>query len=256
VGILSPPGELSDFFANWVKDVIKVHSTEKTDIALIPTNHVPPYGYGKNHGWTKIIRFTSLPLGLASADALRSASHDDSSSDAMLSDLKAATRQIIRWHNRLSHVAAHTSLLTVSLDDLLDDPFGVEDKICNFLSVEKVVSGGSHIDEEELIGSVQPIIDLNNRLLTEIGHASGLEKAIEDVFEVVMKEEFHRSKNLSAWPCQSFWSVEDDPNPTKNLSPVIKKLAKRMSPNCNAEYTKCTVEKDRCEERGDAVCKH
>jgi len=145
--------------------------------------------------------------------------------------------------------------LTVSLDDLLDDPFNVEDRICSFLSVEKVTSNGGHIDEEELIGSVQPIVELNNRVLTQIGHSSGLEKAIENVFEPVMKEEFRKSNSLSAWPCQSFWSVGDDPHPAKHLSLPIQNIAIEMSPNCNADYTKCTVEKDRCEERGDAICK-
>lgn len=261
IGILSPPGELGSFYTQWVKDVFAMHATKNTThISLIPTSRVPPYGYGKNHGYTKIIRLVSLPISLASADAVRSVMSpsllsikDTPTRLLLLSDLRAATRQLVRWHNRLSHVAAHTALLTITIRELMDDPWDVEDKICTFLGMPKIMEEKNHIDKKQLSGSIKPIIELDTILLTEANHVAGT-KEIGEIFSEIIKEEFKKTRSLTAWPCLSFWSAADEsPKPTE-LSLVTSQLASKMSPNCKADFTKCTVEKDRCEERGDPFC--
>ena len=56
IGVLSPDDEqvtlLSEILNEWKN---KAERSVTMDIAS--SKHVPAYGYGKNHGWTKIIRF-------------------------------------------------------------------------------------------------------------------------------------------------------------------------------------------------------
>ena len=76
-------------------------------VEWIQTAHAPPYGYGKNHGYTRIVR---LALPLLSSVA---ASSQGNAAESLA--------QHVRWHCRVSHVAAHTAQLTVrSSRDLLD----------------------------------------------------------------------------------------------------------------------------------------
>ena len=75
------------------------------DVDLVWSTHVPPYGYGRNHGWTKIVR-----LYRDTADHAYSLLQATGSVDAAL--VEAQTRLLVRWHCRLSHVAAHTKMLS------------------------------------------------------------------------------------------------------------------------------------------------
>ena len=71
----------------------------------------------------------------------------------------------------------------------------------------------------------------------------------------VLLREMKISKNLTAWPCESFWTVGEPPDGTLKLSPIITRIARAISPNCTAPYTSCFVQKDLCEFKGDGQCK-
>jgi len=86
-------------------------------------------------------------------------------------------------------------------------------------------------------------------LLTWIQQSSG--RHIAEELEVVLKKELRISKDFSAWPCQSFWSTGEEGGKS---APMASKLAAKLSPDCNAEYTTCVVKKDHCEEAGDPIC--
>jgi hypothetical protein len=75
-------------------------------IELIHASNVPPYGYGKNHGWSRIIRIARSVV----PQTLQLLSQQDQQSLEKLVDPQV--RQLLRWHCRLSHVAAHTAMLT------------------------------------------------------------------------------------------------------------------------------------------------
>jgi hypothetical protein len=54
IGILAPPGSGGEILLKIInKALIK---EKKKNINVIVDTHVPAYGYGKNHGWTRIIR--------------------------------------------------------------------------------------------------------------------------------------------------------------------------------------------------------
>lgn len=64
-----------------------------SDIMLVYETHVPAYGYGKNHGWTKIVRAYREPIAHASSMLAESPSILEyltaGSSEMQLSRLKA-----------------------------------------------------------------------------------------------------------------------------------------------------------------------
>jgi len=61
--------------------------------------------------------------------------------------------------------------------------------------------------------------------------------------------EMIKSKDLTSWPCPSFWDGVE--------TSVLSQIASEMTPNCRDgdRYARCTVNKDRCEMKKDAKCK-
>lgn len=61
IGLLSPEDSWTT-----LKDILLLlHSLSdsKTRIEVVSSSHVPPYGYGRNHGWSRIIRLADhIPL--------------------------------------------------------------------------------------------------------------------------------------------------------------------------------------------------
>jgi hypothetical protein len=77
VALISPPGILIEAFKTQIEQIAQLYNTTTTNnnklvnnnnknvssrIHIIVTNHVPPYGYGKTDGLTKIIRQISNPI--------------------------------------------------------------------------------------------------------------------------------------------------------------------------------------------------
>ena len=265
IAVLRPPGAIGFLFEKFVNEVVKVHRDESTDIELIPTSNLPPYGYGKTHGYTKLIRLATLPLRLAAADMVLDQTmphHDKGSKSAVkvsaikTDDIKQAVRQNVRWHCRLSHVAAHTSILTVTLEDLMDEPYEEEFKVKEFLGLKdpqqdlnQHLLSERHIDEDEMVESLDQIVMDAERLLRGL-HPDP--EQLEKLLDGVIDEEMSMTNGLKDWPCLSFWAVGDNKSP--DITAVSKTTAASLSPNCDAPYTKCFVKRDRCEFKGDAVC--
>ena len=80
VAILSAPGRIVAPLLDQAKLIMNQHnhrvkqgeSKIENEIEIIPTTHVPPYGYGKTHGLTKIVRMVPQPILLEVTDALQS----------------------------------------------------------------------------------------------------------------------------------------------------------------------------------------
>ena len=96
----APPSAVAAEVFRWYRALCP---GKKPKIEWVETAHAPPYGYGKNHGYTRIVRL-ALPLTASVAAAAAG-------------DAAATLRQHVRWHCRVSHVAAHTALLTLFADD-------------------------------------------------------------------------------------------------------------------------------------------
>ncbi|KAL7533413.1 hypothetical protein ACHAXR_005217 [Thalassiosira sp. AJA248-18] len=329
IGIMIPPGYISTSFANWVSNALK-HTGDgiQMDIEILITSHVPVYGYGKSHGYTKLIRFVTLPLALAVYDVYLFASsnvastsegvgdgnndyYQDSSLRDALDEIKLGRnlsppavgtlgkilQLVLRWHCRLSHVSAHTAMLTVSLEDVVKDPKNILASILGFVwreDWEWEGHGGKHNHQgalpprnggwtreaEDLVigddhrgdSSLQRLMGRTARILQEStssardGNSSSFSKAIQGAFASEMK----RSSGMTSWPCPSFWegvdsssggtggnNADSDGGDGHNQMRMLQLISGEMIPNCSDDdpFSRCTVNKDRCEVNRDAKCK-
>jgi hypothetical protein len=73
------------------------------------------------------------------------------------------------------------------------------------------------------------------------------------ILDDVLLDEMNVSKNLTAWPCESFWTV-GEPGDRLTISPIIQRIARAISPQCDAPFTSCFVQRDKCEFNGDGAC--
>ena len=176
-----------------------------------------------------------------------------------LEDVKANLRQQIRYHCRLNHVSAHTALWTLTLKEIsqtsIEDLIG---QIYAFLDLkdEKVAT-----NVEKLISARQSFVSKlaadNNLVLKNLKESTQMTKdKLMQVMDDVLLDEMQISKNLTAWPCQSFWTVGEasSANTRLELSPIISKVAESMSPNCTSPLVSCFVKRDKCEAKGDGKC--
>jgi hypothetical protein len=250
IALMSPDHRVRNLVYEWLQQVLLIlynHDQLRLsqELELISTSHVPPYGYGGTHGYTKIIRLVRLPLSVHFIDSATW----NSSTSFTVEDLQQVTRQVIRWHCRLSHVAAHTALFTVQVTDIsmpwsellhfiLSSP---QDEDHNLLPLALM--------ESETIR--ERILKLNQKFFQTLNHPNGINQVPSqsywDTMEVALSDELAKTKQLQAWPCLSFWDVGGD-------SQQSQFVASQLIPQCSAPWTTCVVEKDRCEERKDPTC--
>jgi hypothetical protein len=304
IGIMVIPGYTSTAVAKWIAKVLKLTGESiHMDIEILTTAHVPVYGYGKSHGYSKLIRVT-LPLPLAINDAYyysmneltenREGNNNINNNnnngsfllqnlDAILDETKlkytakpspqtvgSITELLLRWHCRLSHVAAHTAELTLTLDDILKHPTDTLETILTFVwRQDWEWEGHNHNtnmrEERELYpkiwngaaeeffasedGSLQPLLNQLSLLLQD--DLSTSDAAFGETIRQSFANEMTKSNNLTAWPCPSFWDGVNNDN-----SGAAHKIASEMTPNCRDgdPYARCTVNRDRCEVKKDAKC--
>lgn len=282
VALVAPPGEMSQMLWHWVQQIAKQHekalmTNSAHPIEWIRTSHVPSYGYGgKTHGLTKIIRLVPKPLVMGVADALQKIIVDGEHNhhnqpgepllhqqDITLEDLKAVTRQFMRYHCRLSKVAAHTAVLSINLDDFMDNYEEVTQRMFDFLKYSQEDSNNNLEDEQGdmmmdgggMMGDVNMLsseLTFVKQILTRIQATSHVN--VLEILDKVLLEEMKKTKNLTTWPCESFWTVGEPGEQTK-LSLFATQIARSFSPNCTAPFTNCWVKRDQCEAAGDGICK-
>jgi hypothetical protein len=330
VALLAPPGDLAHHIWNQMEVIMLQHnnlnsqnqntaaakneSSNVYDMDIIKTSHVPPYGYGKTHGLTKIVRLVAHPIVLQVTNALQAVlepdewlrleeEQEDNNNIEMndfvvsLLDLKIALRQVLRFHCRLSHVAAHTAILSFDMMDILqqsDTNVTTTLALRNFLTpldvsrilhkktdddvVELYVPDDDNDDENDNLG--HDLWDEQERMGTRMLSLvqARLQKAndkttttttlpIMAILDQVLVQEMQLTKNMTVWPCPSFWAAGDgtgDGGGENMLTPLTRRLAQALSPDCNHHQdsdnnnnnvaVSCWVERDKCEAAGDAIC--
>jgi len=262
IAVLAPPGDISDSLLKRVEDIQSQHNRRHTkvdvDMSVFETSHVPPYGYGKTHGLTRVLRLVPQPLILEVIDALVAVLERESHDDLTHHDLRVGLRQILRFHCRLSHLSAHTALSSVTYSDLLFEPAEVLEELHEFLVPNDRPEKGHpdddalhpHADDDET-GMFEDQDKKSTAILTRIQKEEKVD--VMRTLDNVLLEELRQTKNMTTWPCLSFWSAGDLPD-TSKLSPITKRLAQALSPDCKDPYAKCGVHRDRCEAAGDPVC--
>jgi hypothetical protein len=208
---------------------------------------------------------------LGAADAIRgSLKLGQTQNELTLRDLKAALRQLLRYHCRISHLAAHTAVLTLEMDLLASAPYVASEGVLNFLNITAVQHGereDEDVDaqedsddlgkyyttrEQDVLAMSSHVQAFASSLLTWIERHEQVN--IQEQLQDVLEEELLLSKNFTKWPCGSMWTTGDGPHGT-DLSPFARRLAQSLAPDCNGKYTSCPVKGDRCEQVGDVRCK-
>jgi hypothetical protein len=284
IAIIAPPGQMSNMLWKWVETVLAKHkhALEKLPLEFIRTSHVPPYGYGKSHGLTKIIRLVPRPIVMGVADALQQVIVDTENhhlpgepllhqQDITLNDLKAVLRQFMRYHCRLSKLAAHTAILSLNLNDFMDNYEFATQALYDFIKYTPDKNGVEEDDLEDILADLQIGQDGGMEeiglLSSELGFVSNILTRIQvnsaadgspgikvlKVLDEVLLNEMRKTKNLTDWPCESFWTVGEANEPT-TLSLFATKVARSFSPNCSAPFADCWVGRDKCEAAGDGLC--
>ena len=93
------------------------------------------------------------------------------------------------------------------------------------------------------------------KILTRIQAESHGSVKVLEVLDSVLRDEMWKTKNLTTWPCESFWTVGEQPAQKTELSHFAIKVARNFSPNCTDPLADCWVPRDKCEAAGDGVCK-
>ena len=127
VGLLAPP--LSG--VNVIMDMLVAAGVKNSSkLEVVPDAHVPPYGYGKNHGWSRLVRVVRRLVPHAFALV---ADKYEPHNDRFKELFRRQIQQLMRWHCRLNHVAAHTSMLTIFLEDLISRPAYSTEEILTYM---------------------------------------------------------------------------------------------------------------------------
>jgi hypothetical protein len=278
IGIMVTPGYVSNGLGNWIKSAL-IQASSGNEFEVVLTPHVPVYGYGKSHGFSKLIRVT-LPQPFASADAflyekLHKSSEvgaDEKLDLSMIDEIKEPSMKevetliklLMRWQCRLSHVSAHTSMISVTLDGVLNNPQTSLENIFKFVFTNDWEWEGGKGDkvwkEVDPNKEAAAFIDLENtrtadssylrRVTEDLIVIQGqleqyLDKSVTSIIQNAFKEEMDLSEDLTHWPCPSFWEGVEK-----------LKLNSDLVPDCRDDHPwiKCTINRDKCEVKQDPKC--
>lgn len=245
IGILGPLRSGGNSIVNIVKSSIP-HSNKNKKIDIIYDTNVPAYGYGKNHGWTRIIRLVRRLVPHSSL--LLSHSNDD------LMELQM--RQLIRWHCRLNHVAAHTKMLTVFIEDLIERPVTEFHNILTFIDAKfsredmiKAIDDYKVALEKDIGLKFFSHTSLTDEVFGDTSHSPDSSYSTHPLSETAitaaitaLQTEFKKSENLSKWPCESFKDLEKEKNgQAPGLLPMHSSM---LSANCSDSFVTCSVRFD------------
>jgi hypothetical protein len=222
-------------------------------IDFVFMTHVPALGYGKSHGWTKIIRVMHTPLVTETVEAMEASGANIEMNEKSSKDLVSrGMRQIIRYHCRLSQVAAHTSVTNIDLSSKMLVKEVME-------AVKRIAADPGQHSIQNDFRKTDRLLNvetyLNDALSEPVSNTSFLLKnSMVDndlsMLQAVLQDELDSTNNLRKWPCKSLWDVGDI-----QKDDVLSNTARKLVPDCNAPFTTCGVKKDRCEMIGDVKCK-
>jgi hypothetical protein len=212
-------GLLAPFLSPEIQYIKKLVSRLKAkgyEIEL--TKHVPPYGYGRNHGWSRIVRFIdNVPL--SAFHQLLQVTNSSSISNKKV--FAAQVRALARWHCRLNHVAAHTSMLTVHLDSFERNPISTMQNILSFINAKDIPS---------------IIQSLDTNALSQKKSLLALPMELAILADETLEDELRISKNLTRWPCRNFKELSAD---------LLVQPYYELAAGCSSsKYVKCSVQYD------------
>lgn len=238
IGFLAPPNSGSDTLIAMLNRA--AHKDLVATGAIENSTHVPAYGYGKNHGWTRIIRLVRrvIPHALSTLGGETSAAAATTTTVAVSPELfDLQVRQLVRWQCRLSHVAAHTKMLTVFMDDVILRPVIELDKILSFIGIRAARS--DLVEASNAFGrKLQADLDMHGVDYNPTSHAviEHLDLVPQDLIPAALsalENEMTSTDTLAKWPCKGFRELE------KTVKLPIP--AKDLAADCSSPQVVCSV---------------
>lgn len=218
VGILALPGSGVQAILMVLRKVTK-STPLKFEIEL--DTHVPAYGYGKNHGWNRIVRVVRRLVPHSYSLLKNAYPGSGNGSSIPVGAFETQIRQLTRWHCRLSHVAAHTKMLSVFLEDVYVKPAVELERIITFIGVP--------LQRADLLAAVAEMqlqtFKKDDEDVPEHLRAAGLR---------VLREEMLATKGLTDWPCKPFRELE-------GKGGRLQLHTRDLAANCSDPFVKCTV---------------
>lgn len=215
--------------STWVFNVPKTEGSSTTQLQVVFSFHVPPYGYGKNHGLSRILRLTQDPKSNLIGTSTAASSRITGDGTTFPEEMKPLDRlrNYMRWHCRLTHVSAHTRMLSTGLWNSQESNQDWR-KAIDFidLSPDQSVSLTKCAETAgKSQGDLWKAEAMETTLALGLDNAGGNEKVIN-----VIEEE---TNSLKDWPCKPF---------------IGSQAVLNLNPLCGSEFDwiKCSVPWDIC----------
>ena len=171
-------------------------------------------------------------------------------------------------------------MLTISLEEIITDPIDVLSSILSFTwredwhweghgGQQHAHQGSPHAtwkqEAEELVSKLSDelnkLMEQTSLLLDETISSTTDDHTLKKTIQGAFASEMKRSSDMTSWPCPSFWEglevsgsnvVADHDDQMR----VLQQISSDMVPNCKDDdpYTRCTVDKDKCEVKRNAKC--
>jgi len=226
VGILAPMSSGGAVFAQMMRNTGV--SLDKS-IEISWDTHVPAYGYGKNHGWSKIIRLVRRVIPHAYSLLVHNWALNK---EENLNLFELQLQQLMRWHCRLNHVSAHTAMLTIFIDDIALRPEVELQKALTFIGYtptrQEVLESVQHFQEDFSKDLAFPnSIDFEKTL--------DIPASIEAFASRAISREMKNTEDLSIWPCKTFKELDWE---SEGKLPI---KAQELAADCTSKFVQCTV---------------
>lgn len=176
----------------------------------------------KNHGWNRIVRVSRRLIPHAYSLLKNLYPTTGNGTTIPIRAYETQIRQLTRWHCRLSHVAAHTKMLTVFLEDVYAKPVVEMERMLTFMGVP--------VQRPELLTAVAEM-DLRSFRRDD----EDVPVHLREAGLRVLHEEMRSTNGLSDWPCRPFRELDGDAMVRLQLH------TRHLAPNCSHPFVKCTV---------------
>ena len=143
----------------------------------------------------------------------------------------------MRWHCRLSHVAAHTKMLTIFTKHLFDNPMFELEKVLTFV-------GANGYDRPKIVKQLPEFIKELAESLKQYPDQNRLRNlSTEQLSQIIgsIGAELDQSKHLTKWPCLNFRSLQ----PKEPSAPSLPIPYNVLSANCSDPFVTCSVHYDK-----------
>lgn len=221
VGLVALPHTGAELLMDLLNE-LNSKNNGKVKFEIIYSLNVPAYGYGKNHGWSSIIRISRRLIHNAYAIVKKNNLLTTNNMDIFESQVS----QLSIFHCRNSHVAAHTRMLTVFMDQLYSRSLFELENIITYIGLE--------YDRKWLVSISSDFRDKLAKNLYETSipwnyYQAGLK---------TLKSELELTDTMSMWPCRSF-------RKDVKLSSLLPIKPHEIAANCSLSFVTCSVGFDR-----------